>query len=718
MKKLLLLLSASILWFSAVQADEGMWIPKNIAQNIDEMQRLGAKLSAEDIYSINQASIKDAIVHFGGGCTAEMISKEGLLITNHHCGYGNIAGLSTVDNNYLENGFWAGSRKEEIHAPGLSVRFLKYMEDVTEEIENATDVRSKKRADKRKESIINEIETKASANGKYVAKVVPFYNGNQYILMVHEVYTDVRLVATPPKNLGKFGGDTDNWIWPRHTADFAIFRVYANAKNEPANYNANNVPYQPKHYLPVSLKGVEEGDFAMIMGYPGRTNRYETSYGVKMAIEDVNPSLVKARDLRLKIMMAEMKKNPEVNLKLTSNYSRISNYWKYFIGQTEQLKRLKIVQEKRKQEKEFLDWANANSKKDAKILAEFEELHNDYRPIAKHVTYFSEAILGSDLVRLGYQSYDLGELLKKKRGNAAEIKKQMDALKAARDQIKKTAVPKIDEEILAKTAHLFYKEVSKSQHPSVFQDFIFEQFKGESAEESFDLFAKYVFRNSILVDDAKFEKFVKNPDYETLKNDPLITYAWSFTENYRNNFQPKTMEFNRKKSELSKQYIAALMKKNDGELFYPDANSTMRVTYGSVNGYSPKDGVWYDYYTTTDGLVDKYIPGDYEFDLFPNFLRLVEEGDFGEYANEEGKLVVNFITNNDITGGNSGSPVINGNGELIGLAFDGNWEAMSGDIAFDHKYKKCIAVDIRFVLWLVDKYGNAKHLIEEMDIRK
>lgn len=718
MKKLLLLLSASILWFSAVQADEGMWIPKNIAQNIDEMQRLGAKLSAEDIYSINQASIKDAIVHFGGGCTAEMISKEGLLITNHHCGYGNIAGLSTVDNNYLENGFWAGSRKEEIHAPGLSVRFLKYMEDVTEEIEKATDVRSKKRADKRKESIINEIETKASANGKYVAKVVPFYNGNQYILMVHEVYTDVRLVATPPKNLGKFGGDTDNWIWPRHTADFAIFRVYANAKNEPANYNSNNVPYQPKHYLPVSLKGVEEGDFAMIMGYPGRTNRYETSYGVKMAIEDVNPSLVKARDLRLKIMMAEMKKNPEVNLKLTSNYSRISNYWKYFIGQTEQLKRLKIVQEKRKQEKEFLDWANANSKKDAKILAEFEELHNDYRPIAKHVTYFSEAILGSDLVRLGYQSYDLGELLKKKRGNAAEIKKQMDALKSARDQIKKTAVPKIDEEILAKTAHLFYKEVSKSQHPSVFQDFIFEQFKGESAEESFDLFAKYVFRNSILVDDAKFEKFVKNPDYETLKNDPLITYAWSFTENYRNNFQPKTMEFNRKKSELSKQYIAALMKKNDGELFYPDANSTMRVTYGSVNGYSPKDGVWYDYYTTTDGLVDKYIPGDYEFDLFPNFLRLVEEGDFGEYANEEGKLVANFITNNDITGGNSGSPVINGNGELIGLAFDGNWEAMSGDIAFDHKYKKCIAVDIRFVLWLVDKYGNAKHLIEEMDIRK
>ncbi|HLS71348.1 MAG TPA: S46 family peptidase [Chitinophagaceae bacterium] len=718
MKKLLLLLSASILWFSAVQADEGMWIAKYIAQNIDEMQRLGAKLSAEDIYSINQASIKDAIVHFGGGCTAEMISKEGLLITNHHCGYGNIAGLSTVDNNYLENGFWAGSRKEEIHAPGLSVRFLKYMEDVTEEIENATDVRSKKRADKRKESIINEIETKASANGKYVAKVVPFYNGNQYILMVHEVYTDVRLVATPPKNLGKFGGDTDNWIWPRHTADFAIFRVYANAKNEPANYNSNNVPYQPKHYLPVSLKGVEEGDFAMIMGYPGRTNRYETSYGVKMAIEDVNPSLVKARDLRLKIMMAEMKKNPEVNLKLTSNYSRISNYWKYFIGQTEQLKRLKIVQEKRKQEKEFLDWANANSKKDAKILAEFEELHNDYRPIAKHVTYFSEAILGSDLVRLGYQSYDLGELLKKKRGNAAEIKKQMDALKSARDQIKKTAVPKIDEEILAKTAHLFYKEVSKSQHPSVFQDFIFEQFKGESAEESFDLFAKYVFRNSILVDDAKFEKFVKNPDYETLKNDPLITYAWSFTENYRNNFQPKTMEFNRKKSELSKQYIAALMKKNDGELFYPDANSTMRVTYGSVNGYSPKDGVWYDYYTTTDGLVDKYIPGDYEFDLFPNFLRLVEEGDFGEYANEEGKLVANFITNNDITGGNSGSPVINGNGELIGLAFDGNWEAMSGDIAFDHKYKKCIAVDIRFVLWLVDKYGNAKHLIEEMDIRK
>lgn len=718
MKKLLLLVSAGIFSFTAVKADEGMWIPKNIAQNIDEMQRLGARLSAEDIYSINQASLKDAIVHFGGGCTGEMISAEGLLITNHHCGYGNIADLSSVENNHLENGFWAKSRKEELHAPGLSVRFLRYMEDVTTEVLTGSAHRNAKKQQSRMEAVIEKIETKAAEGGKYVARVMNFHNGNQYILMVHEVFTDVRLVATPPNNLGKFGGDTDNWVWPRHTADFSIFRVYGNANNEPANYSPNNVPYQPKHYLPVSLKGVKEGDFAMVMGYPGRTNRYETSYGVNLSINDVNPSLVKSRDLRLKIMMEEMKNDPKVNLQLTSHYSRISNYWKYFIGQTEQLKRLNVVGEKKKAENEFVKWAEVHRNRDIKLMDEFDALYKAYRPIAKHMTFFSEAFLGSEAAKLAYQTYDLGELLQKKRGNAAKIKDELDKIQRLRNNMKRIYVASIEEKILAKTGHLFYQEVPKSQHPDVFQNFVFETFKGESAEESFDLFAKHVFRNSILLNDAKFENFIANPDYEALKNDPLVVYAWSFADNYKKNYLPEAQKFQSKKVALSNRYIAALMAKNEGQLFYPDANSTMRVTYGSVKGYSPKDGVWYNYYTTTDGMDDKYIPGDYEFDLFPNFIRLIDQGDFGQYADENGKLVANFITNNDITGGNSGSPIINADGELIGLAFDGNWEAMSGDIAFDQNYKRCIAVDIRFVLWLVDKYGGATHLIEEMDIRK
>ncbi len=718
MRKILFLFTAAFLWIQVAIADEGMWVPKNIAQNLEEMQKLGLKLSAEDIYSINQASLKDAIVHFGGGCTAEMISKEGLMITNHHCGYGNIAGLSTVENNHLENGFWAKSKKQELHAPGLTVRFLVRMEDVTEEIVKASHHRKASKEANRMKAAIDKIQTEAAEGGKFVARVASFYNGNQYILMVHQVYTDVRLVGTPPKSLGKFGGDTDNWIWPRHTADFAIFRVYADANNNPADYSENNQPYQPRHYLPVSLKGVEEDDFAMVMGYPGRTNRYETSYGVQSSIEDANPSLVKARDLRLKIMMEEMKKDPAVNLKLTSYYSGISNYWKYFIGQTEQLKRLNVVNEKRAGEAEFQTWVQANRSQDVKLMQEFETIYQEYKPIAKHVTYFSEAFLGSEIVKLAYRTHELGELLKKRRGNAEAINKSVQALKQAREQMKKQYVAKVDEKILAKTAHLFYQEVPKSQHPDVFQNFIFEHFKGESVEASFDLFAKHVFRNSILADDKKFEDFVLSPQYEVLVNDPAIKYAWSFRENYTNNFQPKVMEFQNKKASYSKRYLAALMQKNEGGSFYPDANSTMRLTYGSVKGYSPKDGVWYNYYTTTEGLEAKYIPGDYEFDLSANFLRLLDERDFGPYADKNGDLVANFITNNDITGGNSGSPIINADGELIGLAFDGNWEAMSGDIAFDQNYKRCIAVDIRFVLWLVDKYGGASHLIEEMDIRK
>ncbi len=701
----------------SARADEGMWIPMLIGKNYDEMQRLGLKLTAEDLYSANHSSLKDAIVHFGGGCTGEIISPNGLLITNHHCGYGSIAELSTVENNYLENGFWAKTLDEEIPAPGLSVKFLARMEDVTAQVlkagENAASEEKKKKAmDKAKE----ELEKKANEGGRYASAVTAYFNGNQYILLVYQVFNDVRMVGTPPKSLGKYGGDTDNWMWPRHTADFSMFRVYADKNNNPAPYAKTNIPYKPKQYLPVSTQGVKENDFAMVMGYPGRTNRYETSYGVDMAINEVNPSIVKIRDMRLGIMRNYMRKDPAVNLKLASNYARIANYWKYFIGQTEQLKRLRVIDEKQRQEQDFTAWSKTTNRDYEDLMNQYARMYSDYRPYAKHNVYYAECFMGSALAKLAAKTNKLNQLLSDKKTKAEEVGKEVAELRKARKEAMKEFVPAVEQEMLARTAELFYKDVPHGQLPDFYQRFIFKQFGNSDWSKTFNDFANYAFLNTFLLDDVKFENFCSGPSLEKLNADPAVQYALSFVNNYEQNYKPRQEQFGKTKDNLSQQYIKGLMQKNQGKLFYPDANSTMRITYGTVGGYHPQDAVTYDYYTTLDGLLDKYKPGDYEFDLPQNFLDLCKTKDFGRYANANGELVTCFITNNDITGGNSGSPVINGNGELLGLAFDGNWEAMSGDIAFDKKYKRTIVVDIRFVLWLIDKYGGASNLINEMKL--
>ncbi|WP_205529430.1 S46 family peptidase [Taibaiella koreensis] len=702
--------------FSA-RADEGMWIPMLIGKNYDEMQRMGLKLTAEDLYSANHSSLKDAIVHFGGGCTGEIISPNGLLITNHHCGYGSIAELSTVENNYLENGFWAKSFDEEIAAPGLSVKFLVRMEDVTNQMlkagENSPSEEKKKKAmDKVKE----ELEKKANENGRYSASVTSYFNGNQYILLVYQVFNDVRMVGTPPKSLGKYGGDTDNWMWPRHTADFSMFRVYADKNNNPAPYSKANVPYKPKQFLPVSTQGVKENDFAMVMGYPGRTNRYETSYGVDMAINEVNPSIVKIRDMRLGIMRNYMRKDPAVNLKLASSYARIANYWKYFIGQTEQLKRLRVIDEKQRQEQDFTSWAKATNRDYEDLMNQYARAYTEYRPYAKHNVYYTECFMGSGLARLAAKTNKLHQLLSDRKTKAEEIGKEVAELRKARKEVMKDFVPAAEQEMLARTAELFYKDVPHGQQPDFYQRFIFKQFGNSDWTKTFNDFANYAFLNTFLLDEVKFENFCSDPSLEKLDADPAVQYALSFVNNYEQNYKPRQEQFGKTKESLSQQYIKGLMQKNQGKLFYPDANSTMRITYGTVGGYHPQDAVTYDYYTTIDGLLDKYKPGDEEFDLPQNFLDLCKTKEYGRYANANGELVTCFITNNDITGGNSGSPVINGSGELLGLAFDGNWEAMSGDIAFDKKYKRTIVVDIRFVLWLIDKYGGANNLIGEMKL--
>lgn len=700
-----------------VKADEGMWIPMLIGKNYEDMKRMGLKLTAEDLYSVNNASMKDAIVHFGGGCTGEIISPNGLLITNHHCGYGNIADLSTVEKNYLENGFWAKSYSEEIHAPGLQVKFLVNMRDVTTEV---TKVLDKAKSDEKKQEafkkIKEELEKAANEGGKYSATVSSYFNGNQYILLTYQVFTDVRLVGTPPKSLGKYGGDTDNWMWPRHTADFSMFRVYADKDNNPAAYSPGNVPYKPKKFLPVSTQGVKENDFTMVMGYPGRTNRYETSYGVDLSVSETNPSTVKIRDMRLSIMRNQMRKDPAVNLKLASSYASIANYWKYYIGQTEQLKRLNVVEEKQTLENNFTNWAKGKKEYD-NLMKDFSGIYNDYRPYARHTVYYSECFQGSAVARLAVRTKKLSDLLNDKKRDTEAINKEIADLKKARAAAMKSFVPAVEQEMLARTAEMFYKDVPQSQLPDFYKKFIFKQFANNNEGKAFNDFANYVFLNSFLTDEVKFDNFCGAPTKEKLDADPAIQYALSFAQNFEDNYKAKYEQFANERAKLAKKYVKGLMEQNDGKLMYPDANSTMRLTYGTVSGYNPQDAVSYDYYTIMDGLLAKYKPNDYEFDLPADFLELARAKDFGRYANENGDLVTCFISNNDITGGNSGSPVINANGELLGLAFDGNWEAMSGDIAFDKKYKRTIVVDSRFVLWLIDKYGGATNLINEMTIR-
>ncbi len=718
MKKLLLSFIAAFTLISA-HADEGMWLPYLIGKNYDEMKRLGLKLSKEDLYSINHSSIKDAIVQFNGGCTAEMISGNGLLLTNHHCGYGAIAGLSTVEKNYLDNGFWAKNKMEEIPAPNMNVIFLERMEDVTDEVLDFTGKATGSEYTKKFNEIAKEIEKQASKNGKYVAQVKEYFNGNQIILLVYKKYTDIRLVGTPPKSLGKFGGVTDNWLWPRHTADFSMFRVYAGPDNEPAPYSASNVPFVPKKYLPVSIKGVEEGDFAMIFGYPGRTNRYEIASGVNQAINEVNPSIVKIRETRLAIMRKHMDEDKAVYLKLTSLYQRISNYWKYFIGQTEQLKRNKVVAKKQRLETRFNEWAENNDKTYEGLLDEYDNVYAAYEPYAKHITYYGEAFRAPALSRIAASYKGLAEALERGVTDEDSLKKYTGYIRNYYKSAQADFDLAVDKELFAAMTELYYNDVPKNQLPDIYNKVIFKKHGAVDKTKTIQDYTEQVYKNTFLLNEEKMNAFLEKPTRKALENDPAFQYAISFVNNYEENYLPKVQKFNNDKKELSKKYVRGLMKMQGEKNFYPDANSTMRITYGRVLSYSPKDAVYYDFYTTIDGLMSKYKPGDHEFDLPDEFIELYNNKDYGRWTDKiDGTIHTGFITNNDITGGNSGSPVINGSGELVGLAFDGNWEAMSGDIAFDKKYKRTISVDIRFVLFIIDKMGGASNLIREMDIRE
>ncbi len=721
MKKLTFILVACTIMLKPIaRADEGMWLPMLLGEQVyADMVKKGLKVTKEQLYSMNQACIKDAIIIFGGGCTGEIVSKEGLIFTNHHCGYGAIASASSVEHNYLRDGFWAKSKAEEIYSPGLTVQFLVKIADVSNQVsEKIKDIPAKE-LNQKLPAILNELANKETEGTGYEARIVPMFKGNQYLLFTYERYKDVRLVGTPPENIGKFGGDTDNWEWPRHTGDFSIFRVYANKDGKPAEYSADNVPLKPKYSLPVSIKGVKDGDYTMIWGYPGGTNRYETSYGVKLKTDVENPSLVSLREKRLEFMLKEMKKDPAVKIQLASYYAQVANYWKFFDGESKQLLKYKVFEEKQADEKAFITWATGKPEYE-NLFIEYEKIYNNWRPYAKQLSYMKEGIFGSPLIAFANTLSALDNTLSQKESTKESITKAIEAAKSAYERFINSENVASDKNILAFVTEAYYNDIDVSQHPAGFYEMINKKYGDLKNKSTYESFSKDVISNTILLDKTKWNNFISNPDTATLHKDPAFAMARMFSANFNSRYAALYNDFNNQNFVLGKTYLKGVLEMNKGKkAIYPDANFTMRVSYGKVNSYSPKDAVNYNYYTTLSGVLDKYKPGDYEFDLPAKLIELAKNKDFGQYADAATKdIVVGFISSNDITGGNSGSPVLNGKGELIGLAFDGNYEALSHKIKFDKDLNRTINVDIRYVLWVVDKIGGATNIINELDIRK
>jgi V8-like Glu-specific endopeptidase len=716
MKKLFLAVVAFALLQVTARADEGMWLPALIQKlNIVDMQKMGCELSAADIYDINNSSLKDAVVALDhGSCTAELVSPKGLLLTNHHCGYGEIQAHSSVEHDYLKDGFWAKSMDEELPNPGKTVSFLVRVEDVTDRVLDS--ISSEMSDDERREKIQKasfEIQKEAAAETDYEARVQPLFEGNQYFLFVYETFRDVRLVGAPPASIGKFGGDTDNWMWPRHTGDFSIFRVYCSPDGKPADYSPDNVPYEPKHFLPVSLDGYQDGDFTMVMGYPGRTNRYKSSFGVEYTMNVTNPVRINARSVKLAILKEYMESSQKANIQYASKYARSSNYYKYSIGQNKGLEALHVVEKKKALEKELTSWINQSEERQEKYGEALSLIQSAYKEQRDDVAseYLMETMFrGPEIFSFALNMKGLHDALKS--GATDErIEANVERIKSRLDEYFKDYDAPTDEKVAAALTDVYKKNVDPVFYPSYFTE-LDKKYKGDAAA-----FMADVFKRTILADKESLEAFLEKPSFKVLDKDPAFRVAESI-------FREATILgelVNKSSGDLMKGrrlFVAALMEMQKDRKFYPDANSTMRLTYGTVGDYVPRDGVRYNYYTTLKGYIEKEIPGDDEFDVPARLKELYYAKDFGDYADKNGELITCFTTNNDITGGNSGSPVINGKGQLVGIAFDGNWEAMSGDLAFEPELQKCICVDIRFVLWTIDKFAGARNLIDEMTLVK
>lgn len=719
MKKTAIALLFCVTLMFRAAADEGMWLPLLLGQQVyNDMVKKGLKLTAAQLYSINQPSVKDAVLIFGGGCTGEIVSNGGLIFTNHHCGYDAIAKASTVEHNYLRDGFYAKSQSEEIPSQ-LSVQFLLRIDDVTNLVLDSLKGLTGAERAARQTNVLQAINARMSDADKSIeTRVSPLFKGNQFLAFVYQRYNDVRLVGAPPEAFGKFGGDTDNWEWPRHTCDFSVFRVYATKDGKPARYGADNVPLKPKWYLPVSLKGVKEGDFAMIFGYPGSTNRYESSYGIQLSTDINNPTLVKLRDMRLKYMFEEMKKDPAIKLQLASDYATIANYWKFYKGETEQLYKYDVFGQKRKEEETFQKWASGKPEY-ANLFRDLKTTYDAWRPYAMHRVYINEGILGSPLLAFAASLQGVENALTRPGVSSADIKKAVDAANNARTTFLASHNTPSDMNIVASVLQMYYNDIPKDQQPQGLYGAIRNEYGGLDKASTYQKYAEAIFRETMLLNDSKWNGFVRNPSAATLQQDLAYNLASTFIKNYAGKYLPMYQQFVTKNNEWGRLYLKGVREQNPTKVMYPDATFTMRVSYGKVADYKSRDAVKYDYVTTAKGVLEKYKPGDYEFDLPKDAVDKLKAKDFGQYKDAKyNDLVTCFITTNDITGGSSGSPVMNGAGELIGLAFDGNYEALSHKLAFDKDLNRTINVDIRYVLWVIDKVGGASNIVKELTLRR
>jgi len=716
MKNLLLpiLLISSLL----AKADEGMWLPQLLsAMNIKDMKKNGLKLTAEQIYSINKSSLKDAIVQFGGGCTGEVVSGQGLLITNHHCGYSSIAFHSSVEKDYLTKGYWAMNKNEELYTPNLTVTFINRIEDVTAKVMKGIAANSTEaKIDSITKANIKQLEKDAVTGTHYEAFVRPFFYGNEYYLFVTETFKDIRMVGAPPSAIGKFGGESDNWMWPRHNADFSVFRIYAGKDNKPAEYSPDNVPYTPKHVVPVSLKGYKEGDFTMVYGFPGRTQEYLSSYAVDMIMNESDPLKVALREKRLNIMSADMRQSDAVRINYATKYAGIANYYKKWMGEMNGLKKYDALSKKQAFEKQFMTAVNSDPAKQEKygnLFSQFEKVYTEYRVLNKQVDYYSECLMAIEAFTYARTYINLmGELKKKQKGltntfdtNLAEYKKL--AFYKAYNQ-------PTDIKMCRTMLEEYIKGVASANRPPVLDSFIVAN--GNDAKKLTD----FLFTNTSFVDKAKTEAMLNDLEkYPNLyERDPVFYITNAIIKYYSTSVFPQFQYDEREINELQKLYIKGQQEVIKDKKFYPDANSTLRVAYGKVNSYEPKDGVKYNYYTTLDGIMEKYIPGDEEFDVPEKLRDLYKKKDFGQYANADGKIQVAFTASNHTTGGNSGSPVFNAKGELIGTNFDRNWEGTMSDIMYNPNQCRNITLDVRYTLFIIDKFAGAGYLLNEMKLVK